>query len=438
MKYDVIIIGSGPTALWTAFNLQKENLSIAILEKNTFSSGGLVNDCKLNLNPEICMDIDELKITIKEAEKYIREIDNKFLEHGADKTLYGTNEEEIKKWQIRAERCGAKLISSKQRHIGTDMSIKLIQSFKKELEKNKVKFFLNTEVKEIEKNKEFKLKTNKGDFYSKYLVVAPGRSGAYWLRNQAKKQRIDYKWGPIDVGVRIELPSEIYDPITDIVYDPKFIFLTKHHRDKVRTFCTNKHGKVRLEPKNGDFILVNGDALKNHKTMNTNFAILNTINLTEPYADTTEYGRDIAKEVNRLGGGKPIVQRMGDFLDGRRSKLKTFFSKEKNYHLVKPTIDIKKQVVPGDISMAYPGRIVNNLYDSLVILDKIVPGVLHSSNLIYAPEIKFYDTKYITDKYLETNLDNLFVGGDGAGKSRGITGAALNGILIAKGIKNKL
>jgi len=436
MKYDVIIIGSGPTALWTAFNLQKENLSIAILEKNTFSSGGLMNDCKLNLSPDICMDIEELKITRKQAEEYIKQIDDKFLEHKADKKLYGTNTKEIKKWKTRTERCGATLVEAKQRHIGTDNSIKLIKSFKNELEKNNVKFFLNTEVKEIEKN--FKIKTTKGDFSAKYLVVAPGRSGAYWLREQAKKLKIKYKWGPIDVGVRIEVLSETYDPITEIIYDPKFKFITKHHNDKVRTFCTNKGGKVRLEPKNGNFTLINGDALKNHKTPNTNFALLNTIDLTEPYGDTTEFGRNIAKEVNRLGGGKPIIQRIGDFLNGKRSKLKTFFDKNKNYDMVTPTLDIKNQVVPGDITMALPGRIVDNIRDSLILLDKIVPGIIHPANLIYAPEIKFYDTKYKTDKFLETNLVNLFVGGDGAGKSRGITGAALNGILISQGIKNKL
>ncbi|HJX05654.1 MAG TPA: hypothetical protein VJ461_03015, partial [Candidatus Nanoarchaeia archaeon] len=298
---------------------------------------------------------------------------------------------------------------------------------------------LKTEINSIEcKEDRFFLLNNNEEHNSKYLLVAPGRDGAYWFRDQASRLGINYSWGPIDVGVRLEMPSDIYDPVTDVIYDPKFRFITKTHHDRTRTFCTNKGGKVRIEPENGKgFSLINGDALKKIKTENTNFAILNTINLTEPYADTLEMGRDIAKETVRLGGGKPLIQRVGDFLEGNRSKLTTFFDQSKHYDSVKPTLPVGNLVVPGDITLAYRGRIIDNIRDTIIVLDKIVPGVADPPNLIYAPEIKFYDTKYPTTPDLETNIPNLFIAGDGVGKSRGIVGAALTGIMAAQGILKK-
>jgi len=442
MNYDVIIIGSGPAGLWAADTLKDSKLNVAIFEKGPYSSGGMMNDCKLNLTTEIGMELGELQISKIDAEKHIQDIDDKFLELGADTTVYGINEVEIKKWVNRAYRCGVELVACRQRHVGTDMSKQLINNYKKSLEGHGIKFHLSTEVSEILRDKKgFKINTSNGtsnnEFYAKFLIISPGRDGAYWFRNQADKLGIKHHWGAIDVGVRLELMSEIYDPITDILYDPKFRLKTKHHDDKVRTFCTNKGGKVRIEPENGKgFKLINGDALKNHKTNNTNFAILNTINLTDPYADTLEMGRDIAMETLRLGGGKPIVQRMGDFLNGRRSKKSDFFDGEKG--LTNPTLSIDEDVVPGDISLAYRGRIIDNLRDAFDILDRIVPGIKHPSTLIYAPEIKFYDTKYETTADLETNVPNLFIVGDGAGKSRGRVRAAMTGIIEANGVKKKI
>jgi len=440
--FDVAIIGSGPAGLWAAEELikKKPKLKIAIFEKNTFSSGGLINDCKLNLSHRIGVDLDEIKLSDEYAHKIIEKVDKKFLELGASKEVTGTDVSEIKKWVNRAQRCGVELIACRQRHIGTDKAGLIVKHFKKELESLKVSFFMNTKIRDIKKTKKgFELFNGSKTFRAKFIICAPGRDGAYWLRDIAMKLGIRFRWSAVDIGVRIELLKEIYDPITDVIYDPKFVFTTKCHGDKVRTFCSNPGGRVRIEPKNGKgFYLINGDALKDKKTKNTNFAILNTIDLTQPYGDTTEMARSIAIETTRLGGGKPIVQRMGDFLNGRRSKMKTFFDPDKGYDKVEPTLKPGVSVIPGDISLAYRARIMDNLAEAFDRLDRIIPGVTHPSTLIYAPEIKFYDTKYKTNKNLETNVANFFVAGDGAGKSRGIVWAAGTGIIAARGILEKL
>jgi uncharacterized FAD-dependent dehydrogenase len=264
------------------------------------------------------------------------------------------------------------------------------------------------------------------------VLAAPGRCGAYWFRDVAKELQIHHTFGPIDVGIRLELNRKFYDAVTDNVYDPKFIFRTSRHGDKVRTFCTNPGGRVR-EENYLNFKLVNGDALSGRKTENTNFALINTVGLTEPFSDTTEFGQMIARQFFLLGGGKPIVQRIGDFREGRRSSLSTFNSVTRHFGQCRATY----QAVPGDITLGMPARIIDNLWESLKNLDKIVPGILHPSTLLYAPEIKFFDTHFPTDRNLETNLEGIFVAGDGTGKSRGIVGAGISGILAAKGIAGK-
>jgi uncharacterized FAD-dependent dehydrogenase len=444
--FDVAIIGSGPAGLWAADELitHEPNLKVAIFEKNPFSSGGMINDCKLILTPHIGMDLQELSMSEDEARKYIKTIDDKFLAYGADPFVHGTNEKEVKKLMDRAKWSGAQLIPSQQRHIGTDRAGVIVKQYKSDLEAKAIKFFTKTNISDVQKHGDsFKLYSNGNEYKARFVISAPGRDGAYWLRDLAKKLGIDYRWSPVDIGVRLEVLKEMFDPVTDVIYDPKFVFYTKCHNDKVRTFCTNPGGRVVVEKPNEcaneyGFRLINGDALKERKTANSNFALLNTMNLTQPYADTTEMARSIAMETNRLGGGKPIVQRMGDFLAGNRSKMETFYDKKKEYDMITPTLKPGSQVIPGDLCYAYRARTVDNLREAFITLNMIVPGVTHPATLIYAPEIKFYDTKYKTSKELETNLANFYVAGDGAGKSRGIIGAAMTGIIAAQGILSKL
>lgn len=441
-NYDVIIIGAGPAGMFAADHLSKSNKDLEVLvmdERKHAGGSGAITDGKLNLSPNIGMDIHELGISEEHAQEMINYIDGVFVKHGADKRVTGIDEKEIKKWIDKAASLDLELIPALQRHIGTDKTPKVINSFKKELEQRGVNFLLETRLNEIISNDLFYLRCEGKAYQSHFLIVAPGRRGAYWFREEANKLGLKFMYGPIDVGIRVEVPYEVMSPLTNLIYDPKIKYVTKKRRDKVRTFCTNPGGKVRIEPKEPpdvDFVLVNGDALKRKKTPNTNFAILETISLKEPYEDTTEMGRSIARETNRLGGGKPIIQRLGDYLNGSRSHTTTF--NKSGYDLVEPTLKPGVNVVPGDISLAYRARNWDNLMEFLEVLDQFLPGIIHPSTILYAPEIKFYDTKYPTDKWLETNVPRLFVAGDGAGKSRGIVGAALTGIMAAQGILNKI
>ncbi len=432
--YKIIIIGSGPAGLFCAYKLVKKGYNdILIIDANKFPSGGLLNDCKLNLSTEIGMDLNELQLSKKKAEKYISQIDDVFIKFGAPIELFGTNPAMYQEWIDRAKRNDAELIPAKQRHIGTDMSKKIIKKIRFFLEENGCEFLLGEKIKKIISGKDITLISNSKKIQCEKLLIAPGRTGSKWLRDISKDIGIIYSNGKrIDVGIRIELKREHY-PITDLLYDPKFIIKTKYNTP-VRTFCTNPGGRIRIE-KYDEFNLINGDALKKTKTENTNFALLNTIELTEPLTDPFLFGRLFASATNILGNGKPIVQRVGDFLDEKRSKLDTFYDRNRWFNKVNPTLEPGKFVSPGDIRMAYPYKIIKSLKEALIKLNKIFDNtILKEENLLYAPEIKFYSFKYKTNKFLETSIKNIFVAGDGAGKSRGIVGAAISGMLVAEGM----
>lgn len=244
-----------------------------------------------------------------------------------------------------------------------------------------------------------------------------------------KKLGIKTRFNPVDVGVRVETRNEVMEDLMEEykVWDPKFHIRTSSYDDFVRTFCVCPHGFVTKEMYEDSLFGVNGHSLHSKRSSNTNFAFLVRVKLTKPLENTTEYGRSIALQTNTLGGGKPVIQRLGDLRQHRRS---TWERIEKSY--VEPTL---KDVTPGDISMAYPYRIVKDILEGLERLGKVVPGVDSDSTLLYAPEVKFYAMRIETNKFLQTKIPQIFVAGDGAGVSRGIIGAAATGIIAARGLK---
>jgi len=379
----------------------------------------------LNLRYDIGGDLSELAKGVAKAQRLVEEVDAIFLEHGAPKEVYGGNEEEVEKLTRRAAAAGVRFIPIPQRHIGSEYLPDVVGSLKRKLQGQGVKFMLNTRVERIQKGdaiiKDKRVK-------AKYILAAPGRVGAVWFAEQARALGIELKHGPIDVGVRVEVPAVVMEPVIKVSRDPKFHIITKTFDDFVRTFCVNFMGYV-MEERYDDYVGVNGHSLRAKKSTNANFAFLTRVELTQPVTDTTAYGRSIAYLATTIGGGLPLLQRLGDLRKGRRS---TWERVERGH--VKPTL---RSVTPGDISMALPGRIVTNILEGLERLDQVIPGVASDSTLLYAPEVKLYSMEVTIDEHMETNVPNLFVAGDGAGLSRGIITAAATGLLAARGILHK-
>lgn len=456
--YTVLIVGSGPAGLAAAFwmkdnipeDIRSGKVSVAIFDKTKYSSGGLLNDGKMNLTPYIGMDdYREGRIDLDTAREHIRFFDDVLLRNGANPDVSGVDEPAIKQWEANLKRRGLELVTeTRQRHIGTDKSRDLIDHMQEELEEGGIEFRVKHNVTQVVRQEGggFQLNVIVGDeprnVTCDYLVLAPGRSGNQWFRNQLDDFGIDYQLAPIEVGIRIEMVRGDY-PIAEVIRDPK-VKLTAENGDHVKTFCTNPGGYVRLDMaeqaihyKGRELRMVNGDGRIKKSSDNTNFAVLNKIDLVKPEGDTEDYAFHLAIAAFRAGGWRPIVQRLGHFMarPSHRSKPIHFGNGER----VQPTMPVSRDgsagaVTPGDIHIIYPSRTIENIAELLRRLGYEMPGVMNPDNLIYAPEIKFQNVTVKVSSTLETDVQRLYVAGNGAGLSSGIIGAASNGILAAKGI----
>lgn len=458
MKYDVIIIGAGPSGLFAAHKLAGK-LKVAIFEMGkeiekrvcpsnssenycfqcspcNITSGiggaGGLSDGKLNfINPEhpsgfsVGGDFDFINKNFL-VEK-MAEVDRIFLENGVSNKVYGEDKEIINQLLRKANKVGIEFVPLRQRHIGSDKLPKVVKNIENYLKEKGVEIFTEEPVLDINL-KEKKIKTKKKEYQYDFLIIAVGREGAEFLERWVRKYNfsINSEVKAIDIGVRVEVPASIMDEVTSIVYDPKLRIITKKHDDHLRTFCTCPEGWVMRENYD-DFCLVNGHSKAEEKTNNTNFALLGHFKFTEPFKYPNEWGRDLARLTTKLGGGNPILQRLKDLRSGRRSTE----SRINSNTLVQPTL---KTAIPGDISLAYPGRVIEDILDALEQLDKFLPGVAEDSTLLYAPEIKFYSLKLKVDEKMRTNIPFVYTIGDGAGISRGIVGAAVTGLIAGEDI----
>ncbi|MHC1593549.1 MAG: NAD(P)/FAD-dependent oxidoreductase [Methermicoccaceae archaeon] len=451
--YDVVIVGAGPAGMCAAQVLSEKDVSVLVVDmgrdaperkcKMSAENGcvhcspcdimcgvggaGTYSDGTLNLRPDIGGDLSEF-VSVDEAWRLVEEVDNILLDCGAPTHLLKPEQGELEKIERRAASVGARFLPIPQRHIGSDRAPEVINRFKLVLEERGVVFRLLTTVKglTVEGGVCTGVITSDGErIRGRCVLLAPGRIGASWVDELTTTYGIEASYGPIDVGVRVEVPAIVMDPITRINRDPKFHIRTRKYDDFVRTFCTNECGYVVKEDYEG-FIATNGHSLKDRRSENTNFAFLVRVKLTEPLENTTKYGRSIAKLATTIGGAKPVLQRMGDLRRGRRS---TRSRLEGNP--VKATLN---DVTPGDISMAMPHRIVMDIIEGLEVLDRIIPGVASDSVLLYAPEIKFYAMRLSVDTDMQTSIKGLYAAGDGAGLSRDIVNAAATGLLAGRGI----
>lgn len=427
----VIIVGAGPAGLFSA-NRLAENHDIVLLEKRNFVGGsGLHSDGKLNFHPKIGGNLTEF-MPEEEAWELVYSVRDVFKDLGVE--MAKADQEGFRKLETKASRAGIKFVKIEQNHIGSDYLPVVMDKMERRLNEKGVDIRLNTEAENliIEKEKVTGVKTKSGVIQGDAVLLAPGRIGSDWLIQIMNNIGVAMKYNPIDIGLRVEVPNSVMDEIIyDYgIWDPKFHMYTPSYDDFVRTFCVCPAGYVVREPYGNGLFGANGHSMKDIKSDNTNFALLTRMSLTEPLENTTEYGRRIAQLANTLGGHRPILQRLGDLRNYRRS---TWDRLSRSYII--PTL---KDVTPGDISMAYPRRVVNDLLEGLEMLDRVMPGIYSDSTLLYGPEIKFYAMRISTGNQLCTKIPNLFVAGDGAGVSRGIVGAAATGLLATRGIMEYL
>lgn len=456
--YDVIIVGAGPAGIFAALEIvaSGKGIRILIIEKGReiekricpsavrdvsckacpecgllcgWGGAGAFSDGKLTLSKEVGGNLSRY-VDEAELQGLINYTDELYIKYGAPSTVYGGDAEKVNALKETAARERLTLIPSKIRHIGTDRCPEVLKNMKAQLN-SEVDVLFSRDVKKIivENRKAIGVDAGNGDvFYADYIVVAPGREGALWLEKQAKLLGLSLLTNPVDIGVRVELPAKVLEPLTEVVYEPKLIYHTEKFNDKIRTFCVNPYGEVVKEYVKGVWI-VNGHSYSNKKTENTNFALLVSTYFTEPFDEPHLYGRYVARLANLLGRGV-ILQRLGDLQAGRRSNPSRVSS-----GLVRPTLT---DAVPGDLSFALPHRYITDILDMLEAMDKIAPGVNSPHTLLYGVEVKFYSRQLKLGNHLETEIQNLFAIGDGAGVSRGLIQASASGVIAAREILKRV
>lgn len=457
-KYDIIVVGTGPAGIFAALELlqspKKKNIlmvekgkdidkrSCPVTIKNIsctsckecdllsgWGGAGAFSDGKLSLSPEVGGFLSRYMET-EEVRSLIHYVDEIYLKYGAPQELFGGNTEEIGELERVASRNSLVLVPSRIRHIGTDRCRVLLKAMRDDINGRVDTLFqtgAGTVILENGKYKGIRLKDGT-EIFSEFLILAPGREGSRWLEEESKKLQLTLLKNPVDIGVRVELPASVFEPLTKITYEPKLLFYSKKFDDKVRTFCVNPYGEVVKEYLKGIWT-VNGHSYANRRTNNTNFALLVSTYFTEPFDQPISYGRYIAQLANFLGKGV-IVQRLGDLTSGRRSTGERIAK-----GIVRPTL---ADATPGDLSFVIPYRYLCDIMEMLEALDSIAPGVNSRHTLLYGVEVKFYSMQLKLTDTLETEIPNVFAIGDGAGVSRGLIQASASGVVAAREIRRRL
>ena len=464
LKTDVLIIGAGPSGIFTALEMLKNGSKkkIMIVEKGLpvekrhcpkaktgkcvnckpdcnittgFSGAGAFSDGKLSLSCEVGGNLPDL-IGHEFAQQMIEYTDGIYLSFGADKKVEGVgHDEKIKAIRLRAIQAGLKLVDCPIRHLGTEMAQELYGKIEKHLNDNGVEIIFKTECVDLivedgrAKGAVFlpcgKPESEKFSVSADNVVIATGRKGADWLEDMCKKHNIEHLPGTVDIGVRVEVRNEVMEDVNEALYESKLIGYPEPFTNKVRTFCQNPGGFVSQENyDNNSLAVVNGHSYKNTKSDNTNLAILCSHNFRPPFDEPIPYAKKVGELVNMLADGHILVQRYGDILAGKRT-----WQEDLTRSNVRPTLP---DAVAGDLTAAMPYRTLMNIIKFIEAVDKVVPGFASEETLLYGPEIKFYSNKVKMDEKFNTNIEGLHCLGDSSGWTRGLMMASVMGVLMGR------
>lgn len=477
-NYDLIIVGAGPSGVFTAYELIELGIAkdkkILLIEQGKavdkrscpvekvgkcikckpycnitsgFSGAGAFSDGKLTLPNK---DSDSIEVGgildqylgVEKTKDLMFYTDEIYLKFGADPKLQGLDHlDEIKKISDKAKENNITLANCPIRHLGTEKSHELYKKIQDYILANNIEIMFETNVKDliVENNKisgviiepsNHKEYDEETALYANKVVIGVGRKGAEWLAKMCEKHSIKNRAGVVDVGVRYELPDSVMKDINEYLYEGKFVARLAPYKDKVRTFCQNPSGFVANEVYDNNLTLVNGHSYKDRKSTNTNLAILASHHFNDPFKEPIKYGINIAENANQLGKGNVLVQRLGDILEGKRT-----WEKDLENNSVVPTL---KTAVAGDITYAIGYRTMVDILEFIKALDKVIPGFAHPDNLLYAAEIKFYSNQITIDNNFETSIKGLYSIGDGGGLTRGLIMASSSGVQMARILKDIL
>ena len=475
-NYDLIIVGAGPSGVFTAYELIElglnKNKRILLIEQGKsvekrycpvektgkcvkckpycnitsgFSGAGAFSDGKLTLPNkdsdaiEVGGILDEY-LGVEETKKLMFYTDEIYLKFGADTKIEGLeNLDKIQEISNKAKENGIILANCPIRHLGTEKSHELYKKIQDFILKNGIEIMFETNVTDLiiennsvkgvivsPSNDEF----SKTTLYSNNVVLGVGRKGAHWLATMCEKHDIHNRAGVVDIGVRYELPDSVMHDVNKYLYEGKFIGYLPPYKDKVRTFCQNPSGFVANEVYDNNLTLVNGHAYKDRKSTNTNLALLASHHFSNPFKEPIKYGTNIGENANQLGKGNILVQRLGDIFNGKRT-----WEKDLKNNSVVPTL---KTAIAGDITYAIGYRTMVDILEFIKAMDKVLPGFAHPDNLLYAAEIKFYSNQITIDNNFETNIKGLYSIGDGGGLTRGLIMASASGVQMARILKNNI
>lgn len=452
MNYDVIIVGAGPGGIFAAYELMKlkPELKVGVFESghrleqrrcpidgkkikscikcptcsimSGFGGAGAFSDGKYNITNDFGGSLYEY-IGKKTALDLMNYVDTINMKYGGEGTkLYSTAGSKFKTICIQND---LHLLDASVRHLGTDINYVVLENLYHHL-KDKVDFYFDTHVDTIRKTDDgYEIIAKDQTYTCKDCIISVGRIGSKWMESVCKQLDIPTKSSRVDIGVRVELPAEVFAHLTDELYESKIVYRTETYGDKVRTFCMNPKGAVVSENTNG-IITVNGHSYEDpsRQTANTNFALLVAKNFSEPFKDSNGYGESIARLSNMLGGGV-IVQRFGDLIRGRRStpsRIEEAF--------ITPTLN----ATPGDLSLVLPKRILDGIIEMIYALDKVAPGTANDDTLLYGVEVKFYNMEVEVNEKLESRYKGLYIIGDGSGITHSLSHASASGVHVARNI----